>query len=131
MLDTTQTTAITLTVPASEEVTTMIQAQDLKSALSATGLVAAWCKAANAGSFYNDTLQIVTKQDYLTFRDNLKAWIRAMGNAQRALKKEMHQEGGNSTAQMRARNGAFAITMLIEIRRATKVCAGQARAENV
>ena len=131
MLDTTTaTTALALTAPASEEITTMAQAQTLRHALTETGLPMAWVRAKDPQTFYRETLGIASKADYLAFKAALKSWLRAMAKGQRVYKDAMHQPGGNGTAQMWAHNAAHAITMLIEIRRATRTCAGLDRAAN-
>lgn len=129
MLDTT-TTALTLTAPASEEITTMAQAQALGRALTETGLTMAWVRAKDPETFYRETLVIASKADYLAFKAALKSWLRAMANGQRIYKDAMHQRGGDSAAQMRAHNAAHAITILIEIRRAARKHAGIDRAAN-
>ncbi|CAN0597777.1 unnamed protein product [Laminaria digitata] len=74
-------------------------------------------------------LGIDSKQAYLAFRDNLKAWLRVFAASQKELKAKMHAPGGCSSSQMYASYSADAITRLIEIRRASKRWAGRQMAQ--
>lgn len=75
--------------------------------------------------FFTVMLGIDSKQAYLTFRDNLKAWLRVFAASQKELKAKMHAPGGCSSSQMYASYSADAITRLIDLRRASKRWAGK------
>lgn len=72
-------------------------------------------------SFFEENLQITSKEDYLALRAKMKAWLRAYEASQRHERHLARQPGGNSTAQVHLAMAAPVITGLIELRRAGKV----------
>lgn len=126
------TETLTLTAPiATTEMAAKDAAYALHDALRKTGLVAAWNKADTAGTpqgFFTERLGLESREQYIAFRDTLKAWIKALAANQKELKRLMSEPGGDSSAQWRKDSGADWITDLIEIRRAGKAWSAQARA---
>lgn len=106
---------------------------ELRSSIHKSRILTEWCKCdddENAqDAFFQDTLGLDGKAAYLAFRDNLKAWLRVFAISQKELKGKMHAPGGCSTSQMHAYSSAMIITLLIEIRRASKRWAGKQMAK--
>ncbi|MCE6959372.1 hypothetical protein LAZ40_09940 [Cereibacter sphaeroides] len=86
------------------------------------GFLLGWQAArGDAGAFLTGELSIASRDDYLVFRDRLKAHIRAFAAAQKEHAKAMRQPGGDGLAQWRHADGARIVTQLIALRRASKV----------
>ncbi|MCW3783914.1 hypothetical protein [Defluviimonas salinarum] len=93
------------------------------------GLLILWHrKGETPEEVFADGLHLDSREDYIAFRDRLKAHIRAYAAEQKRYAAAMRQRGGDSGAQWRHGMGAVTITRLIEIRRAGKTWS-RARAE--
>ncbi|ETX13342.1 hypothetical protein OCH239_10895 [Roseivivax halodurans JCM 10272] len=85
------------------------------------GLISPWRHLCGAPDpFFRGELGLEAKDDYIAFRDALKAHIRFFAADQKRLSALMRQPGGNSAAQEDRAMQARVITQLIEIRRAGK-----------
>lgn len=74
-------------------------------------------------TFFSEILGLKSKEDYLAFRDLLKAHLRFFAADQKRLAMAMRAPGGDPNAQSRHAQHAWLISRLIEIRRAGKVWA--------
>ncbi|MBT28159.1 MAG: hypothetical protein CMO01_00760 [Thalassobius sp.] len=120
-------TTLTFTAPATTTDTAKDCARDLATQIFRQKTIATWRLTVlkeHTDAFFED-LHIENREDYVVFRDTLKAWLRTMAEVQKALKAEMTVEGGDCTAQTLKESGAEIVTTLIEIRRAGKAWSAQ------
>lgn len=75
--------------------------------------------------FFEQKMGLSSKEDYLAFRENLKAWLRVFALSQKEQKAMRKERENVSSIQCGINVSAYFITMLIDLRRASKAWAGR------
>lgn len=83
-------------------------------------LLRAWDKGADPASFFEESLSLSSKQDYIALRQELRATLRQLGAIQVGLARRTRTPGGDPEAQSYRGQLRGLITTLIAIRRAGK-----------
>lgn len=96
--------------------------RELARVYPAPGLAGAFARAEGPSgeAFFGELLGLRSKEDYLEFRDQMKAYLRFYAASQKRLRKSTRVPGGDALASSRLHQHAGLITRLIEIRRAGK-----------
>lgn len=92
------------------------------------GLSAAWDDAKGDMDAFFAPIAGEGHAGYLAHRDAIKDLIRTLAQNQKLLARLMRTPGGDTEAQIAHAQGAQAVTMLIEIRRAGKIWSAAQRA---
>ncbi len=83
-------------------------------------LLRAWDRGAYPAAFFEESLSLSSKQDYVALREELRGTLRQLGAVQVGLSRRTRAPGGDPAAQSLRGQLRGLITTLIAIRRAGK-----------